>query len=205
MKLLVAVPCTDTMQAKTVRSLIALTRRLQGEGLDFEVAICDGTLAHLAREKLACKAINEGFDWVLWIDADMVFEPEVLDDLQFCGKDFVSGLCYARRPPHNSCAFWDARAESLRRVEEPPEGPCEIDGCGFALVLIKTEILRAVKTRYGSCFCPEPMYGEDLAFCRRAKALGYQIWLDPHVQPGHIGQIVIYRGEAENYQRNLKG
>ena len=204
MKLLIAVPCTDYMHAQTVRSLIGLTRRLQGDGLDFEVAVCDGTLAHVAREKLACKAINEGYDQVLWIDADMVFGPDVLEDLQFCDKDFVTGLCYARRPPHMCCAFTDARADHLARVEDPPTEPMEIDGCGFAMVLIKTDILRAIKMHYKTCFCPEPEYGEDLTFCRRAKTLGYKIWLDPCVQPGHIGHTVIYRAEAEEYRRRLE-
>lgn len=204
MKTLIAIPCTESMHAKCVRSLLGLTRKLQAEGENFETCICEGTLAHLAREKLACKAINEGFDEVLWIDADMVYEPDVLEDLRFCGHDFVTGLCYARRSPHNSCAFYNTDAENIVRVENPPEGPCEIDGCGFACVLIKTEILKAVKTRCGSCFCPEPMYGEDLAFCRRARALGYKIWLDPHVQPGHLGLTVIYRAEAETYQQGLE-
>ena len=36
--------------------------------------------------------------------------------------------------------------------------------------------------------------GEDAAFCIRAKEYGYEIWIDPTVKLGHVGQTVITEG-----------
>ena len=60
MKLLIAIPTTDFMHADFVNSLIKLTAHLQREGIAHHVELVAGTLVYLARNKLACKAINEG-------------------------------------------------------------------------------------------------------------------------------------------------
>ena len=63
-KLLIAVPCTDYMHADFVKSLMDLTQHLQREGIAYHAEIVAGTLVYFARDKLACKAINEGFRMV---------------------------------------------------------------------------------------------------------------------------------------------
>ena len=100
MKLLIAMPSLDYMHSETVISLTRLIMRLKDEGVDFDVEIKTGTLVYVARDRIAYKAIDEGFTHVLWLDADMVFNDDLLDDLMFCEKDFVSGIAHGRRPPH---------------------------------------------------------------------------------------------------------
>ena len=52
-KLLIAIPSFDTMRVEFVRSLMGLTEKLHAEGVWFEVKILDGTLVHIARDRLA--------------------------------------------------------------------------------------------------------------------------------------------------------
>ena len=40
-------------------------------------------------------------------------------------------------------------------------------------------------------FTPFNGFGEDLAFCLRARDLGYKIWCDPKIKCGHVGQLVV--------------
>ena len=40
-------------------------------------------------------------------------------------------------------------------------------------------------------FTPYDHMGEDISFCQRAIALGHDIWVDPTVQCGHVGQIIV--------------
>lgn len=197
MRLLIAVPSGDYMHVGFVKSLTNLMRRLDRDGVDYELAIEEGSLVYMARDKLACKAINESFDYVLWLDSDMVFTDDLLEDLQFSGYDFVTGIAIGRRPNYCSCLFEDIRPDSLKRVETYPNNTFEVAGCGFACVLIYTEILRGVHMTYETCFMPLIGYGEDIAFCKRAKELGFRIWAEPAVKVGHIGHITIYPDDRE--------
>lgn len=205
-KLLVGVPSLDYMHVETVKSLCDLLARLRSDGIRHDLFICSGTLAHVARDKIAMKAINEDYSHVLWLDADMIFKPDLLEDLSFSEKDFISGVAAARRPPHMICLFKDLNLNNLQHFElEDMDGePFEIAGCGFACVLISTEILRAVCLKYKTCFLPMADYGEDLAFCLRAREMGYHIWADPSVRLGHIGHNAVWPEDHARYMDNLK-
>lgn len=206
MKLLIGIPSHDYMHAEFVKCLSALEIRLARDRVDFDVFINNGTLVHIARDKIACKAINQGYTHVLWLDADMIFSPTLLDDLADNGKDFISGVAHSRRAPYYSCLF--KRLDDLNhmeRFEEYPAEPFRVAGCGFACVLISTEILRAVQTACKTCFLPEREWGEDLAFCRRARALGYEIWADPQVRLGHMSHQAIWPEDHQKYMSQLEG
>ena len=206
MKLLIGVPSYDYLHAEFVKCLSNLLIHLTRKGMDFGVAILNGTLVYMARDKIACQAINQGYTHVLWLDADMIFLPTIVDDLVESGKAFISGVAHSRRPPYCSCLF--SRLDDLNnmeRFEEYPDDVFEVAGCGFACVLIKTEVLKAVQMHYKTCFLPEPSWGEDLSFCRRARAMGYKIHADPHVRLGHIGHDVIWPEDHEKYISQLQG
>ena len=85
--------------------LIKLVARLKDDGADFEVKILSGTLVYAARDKLAHHAIDNRFTHVLWLDADMIFNDDLLEDLMFSGKNFVTAICHARRKPYVPCFF----------------------------------------------------------------------------------------------------
>ena len=199
MKTLIAVPAFDNIATKFVECLTALLQRLYKDGVSVDVKFITGTLVHAARDKLAIHAIQNGYTHVLWLDADMVFDDELLYDLQFSHKDFVTGIARSRRPPYVSCLFSDM--SRIQRVEEYPTDTFRVAGCGFACVLIKTEILKAVREKFNTCFLPTADLGEDLAFCDRAAKCGYAIWAEPAVKVGHIGHIVIYPDDAEALNR----
>lgn len=207
MRLLIGIPSYDYMHAEFVKCLSGLITNIARMGINFETFVCNGTLVYIARDKIAQKAINEGFTHVLWLDSDMIFKPTLLDDLMDCRKDFVTGIAHARRKPFSSCLFKALRDDgTFDRFEgEYPLDPFQVAGCGFACVLIKTEILRAVQFKNMTCFLPFPQWGEDLSFCRRAKALGYEIWAEPTVQLGHIGHEVIWPEDHQKYLESLKG
>ena len=190
MRTLIAIPCLDMVHTLFFASMLSL-RKPEGT----EVAIASCSLVYESRHTLAMKAVNEGFDRVLWLDSDMVFQPDIVDTLEFCEKPFVCGAFQSRRPPYSSCVFKDIRLKSLERVKEYGLRPFKVDGCGFACVLMKTEVLEAVSRKHGKCFTPMEDYGEDLAFCVRAKEQGYEIWCDPTARVGHIAHIPIWPGE----------
>lgn len=206
MKLLIAVPTYDYMHYRFVECFTKLLRRLDEDEIDYEVAFQGGTLVYVGRDKLAKKAFEGGFSHVLWLDSDMIFTEELLDCLMFSGKDFVTGIAHGRRPPHMSCIFKEVWPFVNRwEGHDYPNSAFQIGGCGFACVLIKTSIIEAVYKKNGTAFFPMRELGEDLAFCKRAKELGYEIWAEPTVWLGHIGHITVYPEYQETYENSIEG
>ena len=195
MRLLIAVPCTEYMHADFTVSLLKLTQHLQREGIKFDWEIKTGTLIYLARNSLCCRAINEDFTHILFLDSDMVFHETVVEDLLFCEKDFVCGAFQSRRPPYRSCIFSSLQPAERVKNEEYGVEPFRVAGCGMACTIISTEILKAVQNKFGTCFTPTEEFGEDLAFCWRAKETGAEIWCEPTVRVGHIAHVAIWPGE----------
>jgi len=203
MNLLIAIPTNDTMPFQFVESLTKLIRRLDMDGIKYDVAFQGGTLVYVGRDKLSLKAISGDYSHVLWLDSDMVFTEDLVDDLLDNGKDFITGIAHSRRAPYPSCVFTEIYPCPTRYEGEYPSEVFQIAGCGMACVLMKVDVLRDVWSHHSTAFFPERELGEDLAFCKRATDLGYKIFADPHVQVGHIGHFVVYPDYQETYRKSI--
>lgn len=201
MKLLIAIPTLDYVHADFVKCLTKLIMKLKSDGVRFDVEIISGTLVYSARDKLAKKAVNEGYTHTLWFDSDMIFTEDVLDDLMFSGNQFVTGIYHTRRPPHGSCIFKDISLDNISKYmgNDYPKNTFEIAGCGFGCVLIDVQIIKDVLMTYGEAFLPIHGLGEDIAFCQRVHELGYKMYCEPAVRLGHIGHIAIYPEDHEKW------
>lgn len=193
MRLLIAVPTTDYVHAEFMKCLVNLTMELSKQKIAYDVEIQAGTLVYIARNRLANKAVNENYTHILFLDSDMVFGKDLLEDLLFCEKEFVCGAFQSRRPPYSSCIFSSLRP--VERVKEYSLEPFKVEGCGMACTLISAGVLRNVLNKYGTTFTPTEEFGEDLAFCWRARSVGQEIWCDPSIRIGHIAHIPVYPGE----------
>ena len=200
MKLLIAVPTLENVPVDFMESLMDLACHLKDEGVDFKLKIEAGTLVYFARENLARWAIANRYTHVLWLDSDMVFHEEIVEDLQFCGKDIVTGIAHSRRPPFSSCLFTEIYPGVEKFKGEYPKQAFKVAACGMACVLMSVKVLYAVYNKFGNMFQPlnEPLtYGEDVAFCWRAQQCGFDIWAEPTVRVGHVGRRVIWPEDAE--------
>lgn len=204
MKLLVCIPTLDYIHSDFVKCLTKLVIKLKEDGVRFDVEILSGTLVYSARDKLAKKAVNEGYTHTLWLDSDMIFNEDLLDDLMFSGEQFVTGIYHTRRPPHGSCIFKDIRLDSISKYmgNDYPKNTFEIAGCGFGCVLIDVQVIKDVLMTYGEAFLPIHGLGEDIAFCQRVHDLGYKMYCEPAVRLGHIGHIAIYPEDHEKWFAN---
>lgn len=205
MKVFIAVPSMDMLPALFCQSL-AMLQRAGDTVVGFEM----GSLVYNARNNLARQAIKAEADWVLWLDSDMVFEPNLLQKmLSVCTEnniDFLTALCFRRKPPYTPCLF-----DRLERVESGasytaimsvPDGRFQVGGCGFAGVLLSTDVLMSVAAKFnGRMFDPFEGFGEDVAFCWRARQCGYEIWCDSDIEMGHVGQCIVTRSYFEAYQQ----
>ena len=205
-KLLIAIPCYETMRVEFAESLMQLLSVLNREKVWYEVKFLTGSLVYAARDHLAKHAVNNEFTHVLWIDSDMVFPGTIIDDLEISGeRDMVCGLFISRHYPYVNCIF--SSLDPVDRIDKVTETDAfRIAGCGFGCVLMKTEVLKAVMiNNSGKCFIPEPKLGEDCAFCMRATAAGYEIWCEPTARVGHIGAVEIWPEDGKRLRGEIQG
>jgi GT2 family glycosyltransferase len=203
MKTLIAIPCMDYLEADFVECLL----RMRPVG-DVEIRLLKGSLVYDARNQITRYAIEKGgFDYILWLDSDMTFEPDLMErllaDIEGAEdgrrKMAVTGLCFARRPPFKPCIYsrLDVKQEgnlitpvSENYWEYPRDSVFEVEACGFACVLMRMDMLEAMGI-YGVPFFPVAGLGEDLTFCWRARKLDMKFWCDSRLKIGHIMRVPV--------------
>lgn len=206
MKILIAVPCMDSVPAQFAQSLATLNK--VGDCL---VAFQMGSLIYTSRNDLAKKAIECACDYVLWLDSDMVFEPNTLEKLLNDREhgDIISGLYFRRVSPYTPTIFDKLEIEEgackWTDYNEYPDEIFPIGGCGFGCVLTPTSVFMDSFAKYGTCFAPIGHVGEDLSFCWRARQLGYSIVCDPGIKLGHVGHYIVNEDLYKAYKQSKAG
>lgn len=195
MKTLIAIPCMDTVQTEFADSLVKM--RTVGQ---VSTAFMPCSLIYKSRNDLGMAAIDTKADFVLWIDSDMVFPADLMVNLMadMEGRDIVGAVCHMRRPPFRPVIYKKLRSGMTPDENEhemyddyPRDGIFEAEGCGFGCVMMRTEVLKTIVDKFHDLFAPLPGYGEDLAFCIRARECGYRIHVDPRVQVGHKASTIV--------------
>lgn len=187
MRLLIAIPCMDTVRYEFAESLANLCKHLSDIGIDYDLKWHATSIIYMAREELADHAINENYDYVLWLDSDMVFTPDAFDLLRSLKTDFATGCYRTRRPPY--CFVMERGDDPSLRVDKLPKDPFEVAACGFGMVLISKDALYKVRANYGTCFTPTPSTGEDYAFCNRWTEMGGKIIAHPDAVADHVTYV----------------
>ena len=193
MRTMIAVPCMDMVHTLFFSSMMNLHKP---EGT--EIAVSCSSLVYNARNLLAKKAIDEGFDRVLWLDSDMVFDADLMDRLSADmdkGLQYVCGLFFTRKNPLKPCIYKYMGNRTNENGEEAPaadpytdyprEQVFPVDGSGFAAVMMTTDLIRKCGP---SPFFPIMGFGEDFTFCLRAREAGATLWCDSAAKVAHIGQ-----------------
>ena len=199
MKILLAVPCLDTVPVEFMLSLMQLKLPEKTQ-----LAIERNSLIHNARNNLFFKAVNGGYDWIFFVDSDMVLQPDTLIRLietAQSGHDYVSALTISRRfPPKPTICkelHWERHDNGeidhgCEYYEDYPRDsifPIAASGC--ACLLVKIEIIEKVIRSYGvPPFDALPCVGEDYSFCWRLGQLGIEMVCDSRVKPGHVGTYI---------------
>lgn len=193
-RILIAIPSMDTVSVHFCRSLVCLDK-LEACSVSFVI----NSLIYSSRNELARQAIEGGYDYVLWLDSDMVFERDTLQRLMAdldAGHDIVTGLYFRRVRPYSPVLFSRLEIEGKvcwsEGVEDYLDGIFEVAGCGFGCVLMRTSVLREIYEADGPVwFSPIGNVGEDCAFCIRARANGRRIFCDPTVKCGHVSHDIV--------------
>lgn len=150
-----------------------------------------------ARNILTAGALRDvpGLTHLLFIDDDMIFEPDAFERLLAHDLPIVGGLCHNRRPPYMPILMreYDGGYAFVYDYDREIDarGLIEVDATGAAFLLVQKEVFERIATELKEDPFAIRGPGEDISFCLRAKELGYKIFVDTTVEIGHVGEVVV--------------
>ncbi|MFH1589268.1 MAG: methyltransferase domain-containing protein [archaeon] len=211
MKLGICVPLYMVVPASFVVNFIHRLTELHNNGRNYEVKIYmqQGTVIDRSRNILVKEALNDGCDYIMFIDADMLLPQNTVDDLIDMKLDIVSGLYFMKGKPYLPVARLKKNEEDIdhKFLEEFEFGKVmKIAGAGMGCCLIKADVLRKMEYPWFKFEWKEingkmEQIAEDLYFCDKAKKLGYDTYLNTGIICEHFGtevgasHFLMYRDE----------
>lgn len=198
-KILVAVPALNKVDVKFVASWANIVFCHGIEGVECHPQFVVDSMTYTARINLADIAVNGDFDYVFWMDSDMIIPADALKKMLDADKDMVTGLYFQRRGKHEPVIYSSVGGnDRIVYADYPKDKLFRVDACGFGCVLMKKNVIHKLALEWcGETFQPFPGIGEDLSFCYRWRRSGGEIWCDPSIKCGHIGEYVFTEADYE--------
>ena len=203
----IGLPCYGGLVLEsTMTSFIKFILMCNKVGLSWSLdTMVNESLVTRARNNLMAKMMtNEAATHFMFIDADIKFEAESIFHMMAADKDIIAGLYPKKAYP----IAYNINLNQQTKIQGPL---FTVDTAATGFLMFKRKVytdLIAVhpETKYvddvglGKQYEPN-MYAifdcyiddkghylsEDWAFCRRAKAIGYDIWADGRVLLDHTG------------------
>ena len=88
-KIYVATPCYDSMRIETCVSLIDMFSTLGRSGIECKFKSVKTSLVTHGRNLLTCGFLDSNFDYMLFVDADVEFQPEAVARMLVPKKDII--------------------------------------------------------------------------------------------------------------------
>lgn len=196
---LILVPVYDRIERACEESLQA------AESLGYSVRRqWIGAAIDAGRSAAVTRALDDGYDEIMWVDSDIAFEATAIDRIREHGQPIVCGL-YPKKA-EAALAHQEGVSGSLTFGAE---GLREIVYAAAGFLYTRREVYERIRDRLGLPVCNEtfgdriiPYFlpqiiedppdrhwylAEDYSFCHRARQVGFQIWADPSIRLWHVG------------------
>ena len=181
----VGLPTNGYVKTETAGSLAELCTK----GIPLQVFLSKGSMLHSMRTNLVLMALKNKCSHILFVDSDMKLHPDSLPILLGHKKDIVSFNYSAKALPREPVVKL-LGANGERVVGEIPKELFECSAVGFGCTLIDLRIFEFIPLPwfvFGYLDDGVSAVGEDVYFCEKARANGFEVWCDPTVRTIHVG------------------
>jgi hypothetical protein len=208
LKVLIATPAHDgKLDVWYTTSLVNTVRVAQANNVFIHpVFMSYDALVQRARNDLIALAIEGEYDALIFIDADMEWNPLWVMELLARPEDVVGGT--ARKKTDNAEIYVLKTSD----LTVHPNGLIKCEGLGTGFVKLSRKALQALwdnspqytnegKVRRMVCnveVIDGQLYSEDVSMFRKLNALGFDCWLNPRMTCAHIGTKK-FVGNLQNY------
>ena len=217
-------PCYGGMLTEqTFMSYIKWANTARQLGIDWTVeTMTNESLISRARNTLTAKFLNtEGSTHLMFIDADIGWEPWHLLVLLDSQKDVIGGLYPMKSLPIKWCV------NGIPGREEGTDNLVEVSKTGTGFLLIKRDVFEKLdahpavkpfandiglpvelnpfmKTYFDTAVREGRYYSEDWTFCENWRDLGGEVWVDKRVLLRHTGTYTFDAASQDKLYEDLK-
>lgn len=143
------------------------------------------------------RALETGHEYLFFLDDDVIPPPDAIYRLIRHNKDIISGLYYRRQLPVYPVMMREVEGKGPQWITDAKLGDMvEADLVGAGCLLIKRKVLEVMNPPWFEWKCDPFRFpklaltdrcSEDYDFCRKARALGFKLFVDTSVQCSHAG------------------
>lgn len=211
-KVMLAVPTYEKPDTSLTFALVRSREALSEAGIQSALLILEGN-CHVddARNSIVRDFLESDCTDLVFLDADVTFEPK--DLIQLCSRDvdIVGGVYPYRREGGENMPV------RLMDGGEVRDGLREVEGLPTGFMKIKRQVLErmcAARPWYFDKIYPthlvfnrsEPdenhaRWGGDLDFCRRWREMGGKLYADEELRLGHVAKIIVWDSLAAHIRR----
>lgn len=199
----IGMPCNSPMSPKTVMSLLRTVTACHEAGVKLEVDFITGCSdVTTARNRVLDSFLKGPADRLFWIDSDMTWSPDsFLRVLALTTEMDIVGGVYPMKT--NEVVIPVAFAQR-NQFDMNKYGLLSANGLGLGFVCMTRKVVEAVAVtkptvvdrnsgaEFADVFRRDTfkgyVRGEDMAFFADARELGFNIWIDPTIKLGHVGE-----------------
>lgn len=140
------------------------------------------------RNHAAKVALENDFDYLMFIDDDVLLPFDAYTRLKAANKDICAGWTVIRGYPFPNMFFKDTADGGLDHYNDVPLDAKElikVGAIGCSCVLIKVDLIKKIPSPY---FITGTYHTEDIYFCMKARKFvpDVEIYVDPLVKTPHL-------------------
>lgn len=194
--ILIGIICGGTVRAELIPCLMGACEVLKGHGVGVNIACQIGGYAAQNRNELVKLAQKHKSDYLMFIDNDMQFPSSGIQRLLDADKDII-GVHYNARPKPGGQVVstvkrrdpWgDPQVGQIIGTELPAQ-MFKTFSVGTGFTLIRMNVFDKLEFPWfvsGETVIDGP-FTEDVDFCRKANAAGFEVYCNPTIAMKHIG------------------
>lgn len=147
------------------------------------------------RNLIVKEFLETDFDYLLMIDSDIVPTRNILDLVEL-DKDIIGGPCPQW---HENDMYWvvmnEVKDGYKQVVVEKRDGLKQVDAIGSGCMLISRRVLKKIKAPFERKWSKDGVQelGLDFYFCKKAKDLGFEVWIDWNYPCSHWVKLDLLR------------
>lgn len=187
----IGVTCAETGRYSMFSASLARLRKPEGTS----VYIVTGSDREQGRNELVREMLQNGDEWLLFIDDDHVFEEDLLERLLSHGVDVVGAL-YLRRDMPYSPICYESRLPAgkyvpldLSRYEK--DALVKVDAVGTGGMLVRRNVFQWMTEKVEGEWFKRGKMTEDMIFCREIGEQ-FEIHCDLGARMGHMTTSAVW-------------
>lgn len=188
-RIFIAVPILGTIHPSAYVSHLSLSKP-PGTA----IATVTRAMPDEARNRLIEQALKMCYDYIFFLDDDMIPAPDLIIRLLNSMEadksiSMLAPFAYKRIPPFLPCVFSRRSDGKYDIVEARGKGIISVDAAHVAATLVRCSALRAIKPPWFEFSNRgEIRFSEDICFCEKLAASGGKIMVDADMEALHLSE-----------------